>query len=300
MELDFRKNNIVNSKEDEIERIISKRTSSTNIPELANHIKKNKDIIMASTLMSILFKVRNKSIYMKDKIEISSEFEEDTIFLTQELIKMMYSTLEKRGLKGINRPLLENASIINDILLKYISDKKTNYIAQKFFIETLINQNSQKEILELNPYMITELLNYQQNPLTTEEKIIREIIDYYIESQQCFDSPKDLKYVLHLLGKNSKAFKEPEVKMLYIVSNTYQQSKEQEDYKFYNRMREIIENPSCNQSWIINYLNQNQSFTYEIINKFIKYNIDIQEGELKLLETRPTAQYAKKIYKKNP
>lgn len=297
MELDFKTYDIVKAKEDEIERIISKKSKTTNIPELAQRIKDNKDIVMVRTLMSILFKARSKSIWMKNKVPKSSEYEQDTIFMTEELMKIIYLTLNRRGIKGIEKLLLENASVTNDILLKYFSDKNTNYISEKFFIETILDHRNSKEILTLNPFIINELLNYQKKPLTYEENIIREMVDYYIEAQQYYDSPKDIEYVKKLFKKNTSHIKQKEDELMFMISDVYQEAQDRQDYEFYRTISKIVE---ANNFDIINYLYQNKLLVSQIIKKFVEYNINIEEGRLEELDKKPSSAYARRIYRKNP
>ena len=295
MGLDFKTNDIINSKEDEIERIISKKSITANISDLAQYIKENKDIIMTRTLLSMLYKTRSKSIYMKDKIAESRQFEQDTIYMSEELIKIIYITLNRRGIKDIKRVLLENAGILNEILLKYYSEKNTNYIEEKFFLETIMNQNGEKEILVLNPFMISQLLDYKNKPLTYEEKIIREIIDYYVEAQQYYDSPKDIRYVEKLLSKNNH-IKEMVNKKSYMMSNVYQQSKKYKDEKFSKNISKIFENKNLHDIEIYNFLSL--YYESEITKKFIEYNMNIEEGKIEELEKQPSAVFAKILYKK--
>ena len=299
MELDFKKMDLVSQKEDQIEKIIyMTKAGATDIKGLAQHIYYNKDSIMIQTLMSMLFKIRSKSLYMIDKVKKSEEYEQTSIFMSEEVIGSLYKRNKKNTYDDIKKRILKNGYIIKDLLLKYYAEKNTNYIENKFFIETILKQKSQKEILSLNPFMINQLLEYQQTPLRQEEQTIVELIDYYIEAQQYYDTPEDIEYVIYLLINNNKA--ELEKKLLFIISNMYQESKEHKDYEAYSKIARILENPACKPINMIDYVKNNKQAITEIIQKFIEYNFYIPEGRLQELETKPTAQYAKKIYRKNP
>lgn len=297
MVLDFKKCDLVNSKEEEIERIVyMNNPKKTNIRGLVQHICNNEDIIMLSTLMSMLFKIRSKSIYVKDKIDKSAEMEQESILMTEEIIWDLYK--KSKNSRQIKKFFSENDCIIEKLLLKYYSEKNTNYISEKFFIETIIEQNGQKEILSLNPFMINQILDYQQKPLTTEEQIIMELTNYYIEAQQYYDTPRDLEYVKHLLYNNNET-NELCRKTLFMISNVYQESKEKED-RFYGRLVHKLDKMNYKPLNIINYINNDNEMFKEVLEKFINYNINIEEGRLEELEKKPSSIYAKKIYRKNP
>ena len=159
MELDFKKMDLVSQKEDQIEKIIyMTKAGATDIKGLAQHIYYNKDSIMLQTLMSMLFKIRSKSLYMIDKVKKSEEYEQTSIFMSEEVIGSLYKRNKKNTYDDIKKRILKNGYIIKDLLLKYYAEKNTNYIENKFFIETILKQKSQKEILSLNPFMINQLL----------------------------------------------------------------------------------------------------------------------------------------------
>jgi len=151
----------------------------------------------------------------------------------------------------------------------------------------------------LNPYMINQFLDYQQKPLSEEEQIIREIIDYYIASQQYYGKPR-IDHVIGLLGENNERYNNRlERKVLFIMSNTYQETKDRND-SFYGYLMDILDKMDYKPQKIINYLSNNYEKFKKILEKFIEYNMCIEEGRLEELEKQPSAQYAKRIYRKNP
>lgn len=296
MGLDFKNYDEVTKKENEIEQIIyMQKPNRTNINGLIEQINNN-DKIMLATLMSMLYKVRSKSIHMKEKIAKSAELEQDWIFMTEEIIWNLYK--QSKNQKQIKKFILENSCILEEILLKYYSEKNISYIGSKSFIDIILKQNGQKEVLALNPYMITQLLDYQQKPLTKEEQIIREVTDYHIDAQQYYDNPKDLDYVKHLLYTNNTP-DELHKKVLFMISNVYQETKENND-SFYGKLMYILEITNYKPLNIFNYINNDHKMFRKILERFLNYNINIEEGRLEELENKPTSTYAKKIYRKNP
>ena len=295
MELNFKEHDVARNKEDEIYEILIKKSENTNIPELAQHITDKKDILMVRTLMSTLFQIRSKALCMTKTKSLSNNAIKEKAIYAEGLIGEMYISLNRRGLKGIKRVLIENASMMNEDLMDYYAERNRSYISDKFFIQTILDQDNAQELLGLNPFEINELLAYQQKPLTDEEKIIREIIDYFMESQDLYDSPEDIKYVEKLINKNNHII-ELIRKKSYMISNVYQHARLQDDKVILDKIVNQIENDRIKgeeaYGYIMKYYEKN------IIRKFVEYNIDLEEGTLEKLKKEPSAVYAKKIYNK--
>ena len=83
------------------------------------------------------------------------------------------------------------------------------------------------------------------------------------------------------------------------MSNTYQETKDRND-SFYGYLMDILDKMDYKPQKIINYLGNNYDKFKKILEKFIEYNMCIEEGRLEELEKQPSAQYAKRIYRKNP
>lgn len=316
MELDFKKYDIVDAKEAKLEEIVfMQNPKNANVKGLTKYIDE-KDKLMLHTLLSIMFKLRSKAIYTKDKMPKSVESKETIIKETERIIGSLHRDLKRNRYDNIKDFIQEknpnnfrdfrrekkyiNRQIIGDLLYRYYLEKNTSYIGSKLYIKTLLDQNSAKEILTINPFMIGELLDYQQKPLTKEELIIQEVMDYLIEAEQNYANPDDvIKYTIELLEQNNKGFGLKENKILYIISNVYQESKERND-SFYGKMLYILENTKYEPHKIIDYLNKNNNILIEIIEKFTDYNMYLEEGRLEELEQKPSAEYAKRIYRKNP
>lgn len=294
MELNFKEYDVARNKEDEIYEILIKKSNNTNIPEIAQHIVSKKDILMVRTLMSTLFKIRSKALYNEKELLKSCNLLAEKALYAEGLIGEFYLNLNRRGLKGIKRVLIENASMINEDLMDYYAERNQNYIADKFFIKTILDQDNTQELLGLNPLEINELLSYQQKPLTAEEEIIREIIDYFMESQEFYDSPDDIKHVQNLIKENNNGFKRI-IKKSYMISNVYQHARSQDDKIMLDKIVNPIESDRIKGDEAYDYIMR--KYEKDIIRKFVEYNIDLEEGRLEELKKEPSAVYAKKIYK---
>ena len=62
----------------------------------------------------------------------------------------------------------------------------------------------------------------------------------------------------------------------------------------------LLESAKYDPETIINCLSQDKKTLIEIMKKFTEFNRNIKEGRLEELETKPSAEYAQKIYRKNP
>ena len=194
----------------------------------------------------------------------------------------------------------ENRKVLSNLLYDYYYDKNTNYIGEKFYLENITKQKSAREILSLNPYLISQLLDYQQKPLTKEELIIQEIMDYLKYAEwNYYESDKIIKCVINLFDQNNQKIGIMERKILFIVSNVFQESKERND-NYYGKMMYLLESTKYDPEIIINCISRDKKTLIEIIKKFIEYNRQIEEGRLEELEQKPSSKYAKKIYRKNP
>ena len=123
MELNFKEHDVARNKEDEIYEILIKKSENTNIPELAQHITDKKDILMVRTLMSTLFKIRSKALCMTKTKSLSNNAIKEKAIYAEGLIGEMYISLNRRGLKGIKRVLIENASMMNEDLMDYYAER---------------------------------------------------------------------------------------------------------------------------------------------------------------------------------
>ena len=316
MGLNFKENDVVRLQEDKLEEVLFERNPQNAEVLKINPYIDNKDVFMMHTIMSILFKLRSKKLYMKGKIPGKIEEDEDAIWETEIIIRDFYKALKEKRYDKIKNFInetqkndfiafliegkYENRKILSNLLYDYYKDKNVNYIGEKFYLENIIKQKNVREILSLNPYMISQLLDYQQNPLTKEELIIQEIMDYLKYSEWNYFYPEEIiKHVIDLFEQNNQKTNAKEIKMLFIISNVFQESKERND-KFYGKIMYLLESAKYDPETIINYLSQDKKTLIEIMKKFAEFNRNIKEGRLEELETKPSAEYAQKIYRKNP
>lgn len=316
MGLNFKENDIVERKEDILEdTLFLNNRKHAEVRGILKYIN-NKDRLMLHTVMSILYKLRSKRIYMKGKMPERIKTDEYVIKETERIISRFYEDLKNNNYKHLKLFIEEpnkkdfiacllgdqskNRDILSDLLYKYYYERNTNYIEDKFYLETILNQNKAKEILALNPYMINQLMDYEQNPLTQEEKIIQEVMDYLNEAEWNYLlSDEIIGYVIKTLEKNNKNNNIISNKLLFIISNVYQESKERND-DFYGKLMYILENTKFDPETIINYINNDKKILIEIMKKFTEYNREIEEGRLEVLNNKPSAELAQKIYRKNP
>lgn len=316
MGLNFKENDVVRLQEDKLEEVLFERNPQNAEVLKINPYIDNKDVFMMHTIMSILFKLRSKKLYMKGKIPGKIEEDEDAIWETEIIIRDFYKALKEKRYDKIKDFLnesqknnflafliegkYENRKILSNLLYDYYKDKNVNYIGEKFYLENIIKQKNVREVLSLNPYMISQLLDYQQNPLTKEELIIQEIMDYLKYSEWNYFYPEEIiKHVIDLFEQNNQKTNAKEIKMLFIISNVFQESKERND-KFYGKIMYLLESAKYDPETIINCLSQDKKTLIEIMKKFTEFNRNIKEGRLEELETKPSAEYAQKIYRKNP
>ena len=299
MGLDFKKYDIVSASEDKIFEEISVETLLI-YPEmlLSHHIAERRDKVMARTLISIMFKEKNYLSYVINNIAKNTNYsllKKNMIPEAEDKIIRLNELLNENRIYKIPSIVSEDCKFMHEILSGYFSQRNSNYISKKFFLQIILNQNSANKILTLNPFMINELLAYLQIPLTTEENIVRELIDYYRVSKFC-NHQNSIEYLIELLLKN-KTETDINDKLRFILSNVYQESLERKDMKTHQRVERIVEEPNFD---VAQYLKQNKLLLSTIIEKFIKYNMNIKEGRLEELDTKSSAIYAKRIYRKNP
>lgn len=316
MGLNFKENDIVGKKEDKLEEVLfEKNPQNAEVLKINKYID-DKDRLMLHTIMSTLFKLRSKKLYMIGKIPDKVEEDEETIWEIEIIIRNLYKALKNNRYDKIKDFLNEtkkndfltflmeekneNRKVLSNLLYDYYYDKNTNYIGEKFYLENITKQKSAREILSLNPYMISQLLDYQQKPLTKEELIIQEIMDYLKYAEwNYYESDKIIKCVINLFDQNNQKIGIMERKILFIVSNVFQESKERND-NYYGKMMYLLESTKYDPEIIINCISRDKKTLIEIIKKFIEYNRQIEEGRLEELEQKPSSKYAKKIYRKNP
>lgn len=293
MRLDFQKYDEISRMEYIIESIINRYDLSKILISLDKEESQRKMIL---TLISILYKQKCYHEYVKE--HIIDDDETDNIEKIYEIIDILEKDLEEKNIITATRRINENGIIIQIFLGMYFSKKNMNYIKNKHYMQLVIDQDNQKELLSYNPYTINQILEYMQKPLTKEETIIADLIGYNIESEQTFIKKNEiLTFVKEIMKQNYKGTKLDDA-IAFVLSNVYQEV--MDNYNDENRklIKDMVENATLKKQEIIDHFKTNDSFSNMILNKFFLYNNKIEEGHLKELETRETKKYAKKIYDK--
>jgi len=293
VKLDFKKYDVTSTMEQIIESTIRHFRLNSIVITLKTE-EKQKQLIL--TIISILYKLKCYQEYLKENI---AEFEQDeNIKILYEIIDKFSKNIEDNDIKQATILLKTMGSYIQVFLEMYFERKNANYIAEKSYIKYVIDQKNQKEYLEYNPYVINQLLQYIQNPLTPEETIISEIIEYEVETEQLYNRQEK---VLRHIKKLMKTHNDEETysdKIAFIISNVYQEVIE--DYNDENRsiIKGIIENEEMDRNAVIEQFKTSDTFSNMILKTFLLHNREIEEGHLEELKTKESKQYAKRIYDK--
>jgi len=257
---------------------------------------KEQQIHYILTIISILYKQKCYEEYLGEHVNgIIQDENIDTIY---EIIDELKEDIEEKNIFSAIKKIKKYGFFIQTFLEPYFIKKKTNYITEKHSIEIVLSQNNQKELLKYNPLAINQILNYMKNPLTEEEKMIHEIIEFFVESQQVYEDETEIyKYIKELMKKNYNEKKQEEI-ISFIISNTYQEIIENPVDESKNVIKPIIENEKINKEHIIEHFKNNDTFSNMILKTFLKYNLEIQEGRLEELKNKQSKKYAKRIYNK--
>lgn len=293
VKLDFEEYDEISKMELIIESIIRNFRLEQVLISLANDEKQK---IMILTILSILCKQKYYQEYLKK--HVIQYQQDDVIQVIEEVINKLKESLETNDIKEATYKLKEHGEFIQINLDMYFQKKHANYITEKHSMKLVIDQNKQKELLETNPYTINQLLKYLQKPLTQEETIIEEMIEFQQESFQTYKiETKILKYIKALMKKN---YNEEQLNntIAFILSNVYQEVLE--DYNDQNRrlIKNIVENEDLNKTELIEHFKNNDMFSNMILKKFLIYNDKIEEGCLEELQHKESKKYAKRLYDK--
>lgn len=253
-------------------------------------------ILYSLTIMSILYKEKCYEEYLGTNINGTLDI--GSIDLINEIIDTIYENLD--NFPKTIAIIKNNGFVIQTFLERYYNRKEKNYISEKYPIEIIKNQSKQKELLKYNPFAINQILQYEQNPLTKEEKYIQEICEFLVESEQIYNNREQiLDYIKELMEKNYKKEELDEI-ILFIISNIYQEMKENLNDEDRNIIIPIIENEKISPNEIVEHFKTNNIFSNMVLKNFIDYNENIKEGRLEELEKKQSYTYAKRIYRKNP
>lgn len=291
--LDFEKYDKISKIELIIEDIIRKLKLDKVLIKLATESQQKQFTL---TILSILYKQKYYQEYLKKHV---IEFEQDNdIKILQEIIDAIKQPLEEDKIIETIYIIKNYGYYIQFYLEMYFQKKRKNYITEKHSTKLIFDQNKQKEILEINPYMINQLLSYLQKPLTKEETMIEEIMEFQMEASQTYQTEEKMLEYIKTLMKNNYNEEQLNETIAFIISIVYQ--KIIEDYNDQNRniIKGMIENEKIDKNKIIEHFKNANSFSNKILNRFIMYVNKIEKGYLEELEHKESKKYAKKIYDK--
>lgn len=253
-------------------------------------------ILYELTIISILYKEKCYEEYLGTNVNGTMDI--GSIDLLNEIIDTLYENLN--SVEKTIKIIKNNGFVIQTFLERYFNRKQNNYIAEKYPTEIIAKQKKQKDILKYNPFMINQILEYEQNPLTKEEIYIQEICEFLVESEQIYDNQEQiLNYIKELMTKNYKK-EELDNIISFIIGNIYQEMKENLQDEDRNIIVPIIENERVLPKEIIEHFKRNNGFSNTVLKKFLYYNKNIEKGRLEELEKKQSKIYAKRIYNKNP
>jgi len=198
----------------------------------------------------------------------------------------VYETIHKYGVE------------IEEYLRGYYCRKNANYIFQKYNLEIIRKQKKEKEFIKINPLSLNQLIYYNENPLTEEEKIIAQVIEYCVEAEQKYDERfEQLEYLKKLLKQNHTEEELDDI-ILFIIRDTYQEvyqdSKNPQKYD----IMYSLENENIKPEYFIKYFKENEKFSNMFLENFIDYNLYIEEGRLEELKTKESYEKIKRLEKK--
>lgn len=293
MRLDFQKYDEISRMEMIIEAIINHNRLDKLLISLGTEDNQKRMIL---TMISMLYKQKCHHEYVKNHIIDDDEI--SNIKIIYEIIDILNEELKKEKILSATRKVNENGNIIQIFLEKYFEQKNINYITNKHFMKLVIEQGNQKELLSYNPYAINQLLEYIQNPLTKEEIIIADLLEYNSEAENTFNrQEKILTSVKELMKQNYKG-EQLDDAIAFILSDVYQEIIENYYDSNRNLIKSIIENKEVEKTEIIEHFKENDAFSIMILNKFFLFNKKLYEGRLKELEQKESKKYAKRIYDK--
>ena len=303
MKIDVTKLDYITPIEKEIKKIVNE--NHQNIINIELKDKNTQEMTLyILTILSILYKQKHFLIYEIEKMKkidqkLTNEFLNYVDNLNKTIKDIEIPIKEKNISKAIYEIIFDK-QFISDMLEKYFSIKETNYILEKMEIEQSVK--TQKQHIKLNPFIINQYINYDLNQLTDEEKIIADILEFnrisiiILEEKETKDINDFFKQKMKLIKKQIlKNYNENEIKevILFMISNVYQELLENSKDKAYIKIMSIIENGELTKEKLIKLFEKSESFSGNIIEKFIDYNLEIKKGRLEELKEKESYQFIK-------
>ena len=308
MKIDVTKLDYITPIEKEIKKIVNENPQNIINIELKDKNPQEMTLYIL-TILSILYKQKHYMIYEAEKtkkidFKLTSKLL-NYVDLLKEIIEEINKALKENNIPKALNEIINKRPFITDMLEKYFSIKETNYILEKMEIEQSVK--TQKQHIKLNPFIINQYINYDLNQLTDEEKIIADILEFnrisiiILEEKETKDINDFFKQKMKLIKKQIlKNYNENEIKevILFMISNVYQELLENSKDKAYIKIMPIIENEELTKEKLIKLFEKSESFSGNIIGKFIDYNLEIKKGRLEELKEKESYQFIKNKLKK--
>lgn len=218
---------------------------------------------------------------------------------TEIIINTLKKYISEKDYLKAQQIIYYNGSLIEEYIERYFERKNKNYIQAKRPFYILNQQNQQNELLHINPFAVNQSIKYYRNPITPEEKIISDMLDYlYIikEIQRVEDKEEKLNQIKHLFMTNYK--KHLNDAIIFIICDVYQETLEQNNDSFSDHLKNLIENKKITTKKIIQYFKSDEEFANIVLAAFLYHNKKIENGRLEELKTKPSYVYVKERMKK--
>lgn len=287
MEIDFKKYDEISR----IEKVLGTLLKHINLSEYQLSILNNENqILLILTIITILYKEHTYNEYLIEQLDDEHQHIIKTTthynYFIEDIIEELEYCIDFKELEKANQIINSNGIAIQQILGCYYERKKTNYIFSRIPIELIIKNQQVFELIELNPFAANQCIDYQ--PITQEEKIICNIIQYY---EICGE--KDYISIKRLIIKNYQN-KQLKKVILFILNNVYQELLEDKTETDIGEIKHIIETETIDSDAIVQLFILNDNFSSKYIEYFLLYNIGIKQGRLEELKTKESYQYVKK------
>jgi hypothetical protein len=265
------------------------------------------ELLEKNNYKNLLFPQNNNKMYYCMIISIlikqsCCKTDDDVVY--KGIIEYIVDELEKNlNKKDYMRAYLILSSYEKNILeelKEYFNRKKQNYILNKFILKE-IEEKKEKRLFMINPFAFQENFEYYKKPLTQDEQIIAEIL----ELNNIYKKEKDkIKRILIDMARkyDKKRFNEI---LIFIICNSYQNAIESNNKQLHDIIMENIEsNKRTNNSIIDSFIIKKEDIIAVkkqlnyILQAFIYYNENIQEGRLEYLQKQPSYQYIRNKLKK--
>ncbi len=249
-------------------------------------------LIFVLSIITILYKEEKTNEYLINKFKNINPTPAQTLINQNKkithIIEELIKCIDNKKIQQARKKITDNLDYIEPRLERFYKMQRKNYILNAMPLEIIIKTKKTKELLKLNPLVLNQILLHK--PLTQEETIIYDIIQYY---ENIKSNPNIYSTIKKLLYAN---YDENNLKqtILFIINNTYQEMLEHPYDNNINMIVPVIENEKVPTADLIQYFIENDKLSDTIISSFIKYNRNIKEGHLQELKTKKSYQYIRK------